>query len=179
MTSHFERYIYALNEELITFLNGVRLLGHQLDPSVRLLHSMLPIDELGRTGWEHRAAQLANFVAQDGWLWANLQGTLIHDRLLVWMKSPSPANLVRYFRYWGVQDIFTAITKRPNTRSALWLGVQSVVDLRNNIAHGDFASQATQSDVRRYAGYIRLFCERSDRAISRHIARQFNVASPW
>jgi hypothetical protein len=180
LSSHFERYIYALNEELITFLNSAKIAGDKLPAGLRLLHSVGPIDELSRTSWEHRSAGLSSFISQDGWLWsAQATGTLLHERLLTWMKSPAPDNLIRYFRYWGIDDIFTAITRRPNTRSALWLGIRGLVDLRNNIAHGDYAAQATKSDARRYLTYVETFCERADRTLAVQIARGFNVQRPW
>jgi RiboL-PSP-HEPN len=180
LSSHFERYFYAVNEELVTFLNTHQLNGSRLPVDVRLLHSAVPVDDLNRTGWEHRLDKLETFVAEDGWLWTrNASGTLLHERFLVWMKAPKPESLVRYYRYWGVNDIFTAVTRTKNTRSALWLSVRGLVELRNNIAHGDFAAQATQADIRRYAAQARQFCERADRALATQIGRAFAVPRPW
>jgi hypothetical protein len=179
LSSHFERYIYAVNEELVTFLNSRQVHGDQLPAPIRLQHSMLPIDDLAKTGWEHRSNKLMSFMAEDGWLWsAGLSGSLLHERLLTWMKAPGPEHLLRYFKYWGLEDIFTAVTRQPNTRSALWLGVRGLVELRNNIAHDDLAAQVTQADVKRYMGYARQFCERTDRKLARHIAQTF-VPNPW
>jgi hypothetical protein len=123
---------------------------------------------------------LTAFIAEDGWLWtANTAGILRHDRLLTWMKAPSPESLLRYFKSWGLEDIFTAVTRQQHTRSALWLGIRGLVELRNNIAHGDFSAQATQADVRRYLGNAQDFCVRADRVIARHISRSFNIPAPW
>jgi RiboL-PSP-HEPN len=141
---------------------------------------MIPIDDLSKTGWERRSDKLKSFVAEDGWLWSpGTAGSLFHDRLLTWMKSPGPESLIRYFKSWGVDDIFTAVTRSPTTRSALWLGVKGLVDLRNKIAHGDYDAQATQSDVKRYMGFARQFCERADRRLATQIVRSFNVPRPW
>jgi len=180
LSSHFERYFYAVNEELVAFLNVRQLNGSRLPVNVRLLHSAVPVDELGKTGWEQRLEKLETFATEDGWLWTqNAPGALLHERLLVWMKAPKPESLVRYYRYWGVDDIFTAVTRRKNTRSALWLSVRGLVELRNNIAHGDFAAQATQADVRRYVAQARQFCERADRTLATQIGRAFAVPRPW
>ncbi|WP_352966074.1 MAE_28990/MAE_18760 family HEPN-like nuclease [Mesorhizobium sp. M1312] len=65
------------------------------------------------------------------------------------------------------------------TRSRLWLGVQELVDMRNNIAHGDFAAQATQTDVIRYVQSVITFCERADRVFSRSLGPLCGGASPW
>lgn len=180
LSSHFERYIYAVNEELVTFLNAERVSGDRLPEIVRLQHSMTPIDELSKTGWERRADKLLSFVAEDAWLWSpGISGSLSHERLLTWMRAPRPESLLRYFRCWGVQDIFAAVTRRSNTRAELWLGVRGLVELRNNIAHGDYSAQATQADVKRYINYARTFCERADRRLAAHISRSFQVRSPW
>jgi hypothetical protein len=180
LSSHFERYIYSLNEELVTFLNKQNLTGDRIPDNVRLQHSMMPIDGLGRTGWENRGPKLLEFVSSEAWLWNTLgNGAIEHDRLLMWMKAPHPKDLVRFFRLWGSDDIFKAITRKESSRKTLWLGVQGLVDLRNNIAHGDYAAQATQTDIRRYLRSIKDFCDRVDRHIAGAVARQYAIPRPW
>lgn len=180
LSSHFERYIYSLNEELVTFLNSKNVTSDRIPEAVRLQHSVDPVEELAQTGWERRAQKLRTFVADESWLWAaNGTGALAHDRLLAWMKAPHARDLVRYFKVWGCDDIFTTITRQPHSRTALWLGVQQLVDLRNNIAHGDYAAQATQQDVRRYMKSARDFCDRVDRHVAASVARLYAVPRPW
>lgn len=180
LSSHFERYIYALNEELIAVLNRHNVHGDKLTDTFRLQHSMGPIDELAITDWLRREDQLKDFVVSDAWLWMpQRSGTLTHGRLLTWMRAPNPKNLVRYFKLWGIEDVFTAITRKPTTRQAFWLSIQGLVDLRNNIAHGDYLAQATQADARRYVKRIREFCTRTDRKIAGVLANHFGVAAPW
>src|SRR5262249_40275636 len=85
------RYVYAVNEEMVGFLNTQQVTGDRLPEIVRLQHSMLPVDDLGRTAWERRSQKLGVFIAQDGWLWTtNSPGSLEHARLLAWMKAPAP-----------------------------------------------------------------------------------------
>jgi hypothetical protein len=176
LSSHFERYIYSLNEELVGFLNNQNLNGDKIPDRIRLLHSTVPIDELGRTSWENRGPKLTQFISSEAWIWmGHATGKIAHDRLLIWMKAPHPKDLVRFFKIWGSDDIFTAITRTESARKALWLGVQGLVDLR----HGDYASQATQADVRIYMRRIRDFCDRVDRKIAACVAREFKVPRPW
>jgi len=180
LSAHFERYIYALNEELVTFINSQRIHGHRLADILRLQHSMTPIESLALTGWDRRATQLAEFVFSDAWLWTvGSSGTIAHTRLLTWMRAPNPRSLVRYFSLWGIQDIFTAITRKPTSRQAFWLSVQGLVDLRNNIAHGDYLAQATQADVKEYVKRITEFCNRTDRKIASVIRQRFGITAPW
>ncbi len=180
LSSHFERYIYSLNEELVTFLNMQKVPGDKISEKIRLQHSMTSVDELAKVGWENRSQKLQTFVADESWLWAkSTSGLISHERLLVWMKAPHPKDLVRFFRLWGCDDIFTAITRKATSRTTLWLSVQGLVDLRNNIAHGDYAAQATQQDVRRYIRGIREFCERADRYVAVVVARQYAIPRPW
>jgi hypothetical protein len=180
LSSHFERYIYALNEELIAFVNAQNVHSDRLDQTFRLQHSMAPVDDLALTGWERRGAQLEAFVVSDAWLWTpQTSGNIVHARLLTWMKAPSPRNLVRYFKLWGIEDVFTSITRKPTSREAFWLSVQGLVDLRNNVAHGDYQAQATQADVKDYVKRIREFCRRTDYKVAGVVAQRLGIPPPW
>jgi hypothetical protein len=180
LSSHFERYFYTINEEAVTFLNAKSLDSTALPDSLKLLHSKYPIGDISATGWENRSEKLATFIVEDGWLWqSNRHGALSHERLLAWLSAPKPADLRRYYRYWNIDDIFTSITRRPSARGQLWLGVQELVDIRNSIAHGDFAAQPTQRDIQRYLNSARTFCERADRALARALGRLTAGDRPW
>jgi hypothetical protein len=179
LASHFERYFYAVNEEAIGFLNG-RIASQNIPEPLRLLHSADAIDRVLNTQWDNRAPQLTAFITDEAWLWSNGQtGTMRADKLLIWMNSPKPSALVRYFRYWGIPDIFTHITRTPATRGRMYLLVTELVDKRNNIAHGDATEQATRLDVKRYAATVLKFCGRADRALGLVIANRFRLGRPW
>jgi len=179
LTSHLERYIYSVNEEAVSFVNAHQLPCIEIPLGIRLLHSARAVDELAATSWERRSQKLTDFLASDGWLWqAAATGRLEHDRLLSWMTAPKPRNLVRYYKYWGIEDIFESITRRENVRSRMWLRIQGLVDLRNNIAHGDAAAQTTRSDIVAYRKSVRDFAARADKVLGRQISRIVNLR-PW
>lgn len=178
--SHFERYVYAINEEAVEVVNQVKSTRESIPESMRLLHSRDVIEELARTSWERRASSLNTLFQTDGWLWSEHgQGILDPARLLSWMKAANPKNLVRYYRYWGIENIFESITRKPNTKSRFWLEVGQFVEVRHNIAHGDSAAQATSADVRRYVTCARKFCKRSDNVLSRQLSSLLRVQRPW
>jgi hypothetical protein len=180
LCSHFERYLYTVNEEATGFINHCGLHGDSLPNGLRLVHSRHGFDQIVEVGWENRTAHLHDLMQSDAWLWlVQANGMLGHEKLLSWMKSPKPQSIVRYFRYWGVDDIFSAITRKPQTRGALWFRVQELVDKRNNIAHGDFGEQATRDDVHRYITTVRTFCTRVDQAFSKLLAKMAKTPRPW
>jgi hypothetical protein len=180
LSAHFERYIYAVNEEAVYFVNSRNVAATVFSNRFKLLHSKSPIDELGEMQWEHRALHLSSFISQDGWLWSGAaSGTLLHERFLVWLRAPKPADLVRYYKYWEIEDIFLLITRKPASRGRLWLGVQELVDIRNNIAHGDYDAQPTQTDIRRYVSSARTFCERADNQLAKVLGRLTSSPRPW
>ncbi len=180
LSSHFERYFYAVNEEAVTHLNVNAVSSAALPNSLKLLHSKDPVNDVADTDWERRDAKLVAFLTAEGWLWnPTLSGTLNHTRLLAWMSAPKPKNLVRYYKYWEIADIFSAVTRSEHTRTRLWLGVQELVEKRNNIAHGDYTAQATNADVQRFTKTVRVFCTRADARLGAVLRRYCPGPSPW
>jgi hypothetical protein len=94
------------------------------------------------------------------------------------MKTPKAKQVVRFFGLWGFDDIFTTITRRSDTRLQLFLTITELVEKRNNIAHGDFAEEATRSEVAKYRQTVATFCERVDRSLARKLKR-LGVRNPW
>src|SRR5215472_1056485 len=71
LSSHFERYFYAVNEEAVDFVNSKNISAAALSSRMKLLHSRYPIDEIAAMNWERREERLLSFVSGDGWLWSS------------------------------------------------------------------------------------------------------------
>lgn len=180
LAGHLERYVRDCNEELVEWVEASKVEGNRVPVALRLRHTQRAVEELARTQWDNRSTRLATFVQSDAWLWSQgATGTLEPSRLLEWMRSPKPKSLKAYFAMWGIPDIFTAITRRPNTRADLHLRLASLVDKRNLIAHGDHSVDATPGDIRAYSAAVRVFCARTDATIARHAARSVGANKPW
>lgn len=182
LSSHLEGYIDSVNLEAASVVNTAGILAAELSDALRLLHSKPAVDAITSTSWEGqpRAKLLADFVSTEAWLWGGVgAGTLDPDRLLMWMKSPSPKALMRYFRYWGIEDIFGRITRAAHTRDDLWRRLKELVDKRNSIAHGDLGTSATPEDIRAYLRAVETFARRTDAAMARQLSTLCDTAAPW
>ncbi|NEE01193.1 hypothetical protein G1H10_13550 [Phytoactinopolyspora halotolerans] len=181
LCSHYERYVYGINEEAIDFLNSCSLLSERIPESVRLLQVKLPIDELSRQQWDSRAPKLYEFALNHAAHWSpgapvtNLDAAAI----LSWMKSPKPRDVKRYFLCFGEEDIFSRITRSENTRRDLFRHLQGLVDSRNGIAHGDSTVQPLPTDITEYCSTVLKFATRVDRVFSRLLARIARTSHPW
>ncbi len=180
LCSHLERYLYALSEEMCEALVRAGITSERLPSELRLLHSKAAIDVLSATNWDHRETQLVNFAAEDAGLWraGDVLTRFEADRLLAWMKTPSPENIERIFRQWGQPGIFAVIAVKPSHRSRIRLKLGELVAKRNNIAHGDFTVEAGHLDISGYRRAVREFCERADGRSAR-IVSGLTGARPW
>jgi hypothetical protein len=181
LSSHFERYLYRVNEEAAAAVvtNGVP--AGSLPDEVRLLHATLPVDELAKTQWNNRAEKLRLYSEQEAALWVDHQPVheLQADRLLAWMKAPTTDSVVRMFRTWGIEDMFAAITRSAVIRGRLRLRIGELVSKRNNIAHGDATVEATYLDVVQYKAAVKKFCTSADRKLARRVASLTGTGLPW
>lgn len=180
LCSHFERYLRSANEEAVGLLNRSKVKGESLTERLRLQHSRVAIRELANTEWTRRADGLRRFAQVDAWLWSKAEKDLLyHERIMQWMKSPKPQEVIRFYRLWGIDDIFTAITRRPHTRQQLFLKLTELVEKRNNIAHGDIATETTANEVREYQKTVAKFCDRVDRRLARKLRVSLSVNCDW
>lgn len=180
LCSHFERYFYSVNEEIVEHVNAVLVDGTKLPQQLKLVHSKHSVEDMIPTNWENRSSKLEEFVVTDAWLWkAGMSGSLDAARLLAWMKAPNPESIIRYYRYWEISNIFDSVTRKKSTRDEMFFRIRTLVEKRNNIAHGDASEVATPSDIQNYSRSVLSFCLRADRTLSRKIASMLRCAAPW
>jgi hypothetical protein len=172
LSSHFERYLYALNEEACQFVVELAPPSAKLSQEIRLIHAREVVDELARMNWENREEKLRLYSEAEAALWRDDEPVTKLDpkRLLVWMKAPHVDSVVR---------MFGAITRTPVTQGRLRLRLGELVTKRNNIAHGDQTVEATYLDVQQYKAAVRIFCTRADGVFARKLAQTFGTPRPW
>lgn len=172
--SHLEAYLHNLTEEAVLFLAESCESGIDVPLRLRLRHSARPLEDAAKKGWEHRETILIQLFDIERALWTSgvsMAQPLDHERLLGALKTPRSKPLIRYFRDWGIDDIFTEITRKPTTRKEMYLRIDELGEKRNLIAHGDLNAQATAGDVKRYVEAVSAFCRRVDRVMSRRLER--------
>jgi hypothetical protein len=182
LSSHLDRYVYAVNEEAIDWINRAQCDIARFPDEFLLQHSKGAVDSIAARSWERRAESLREFIAVHGELWSpgGVSGSLNHAELLTWMRAPKPESLQRFYRLYGVENIFQAVTRGSATRAALYLGIRELVEKRNNIAHGDFETQALPTDVTRYLAAVQKFAVSADNRLSLAIRRLVGQGiSPW
>jgi len=69
LCSHFERYLYALNDLVVDYLNQCTLPSTSIPIKIRLLQARRPIDEMSQRQWDHRENELIHFVAEHASMW--------------------------------------------------------------------------------------------------------------
>jgi hypothetical protein len=180
LSSHFERYIRALNDEAVDSICNSGAVSDDLTDRLKLQHSRHAIETISSIAWERRAIALADYSTRESWLWSASTPIVSLDasRLLTWMKAPTTKNVVRFFQLWGIPDIFKAITRKSVYYGRLRLRLDELVEKRNNIAHGDFTVEATYLDIMQYMAAVRKFCISSDKRLARQLST-IVPSRPW
>lgn len=182
LNSHFERYVHAVNEEAIDWLNSHHCGLDRFQEVFLLTHSRGAIDELAKKSWEKRGSALRSFISTHGPFWSEggTTGELLHEPLLSWMKAPKPESLERFYRLYGIPNIFESATRSRAARGTLYLGIKELVEKRNNIAHGDAQTEALPADVTRYLGAVAKFANSADKQMARSLKHMSGFESrPW
>lgn len=181
LCSHFERYLRSVTEEVVEILNNSSVDAERLSLEFRLQHTRVGVDKITRFQWEKREESLRNLITSDGWLWTDASelGTLDASRVLTWFKSPDPKRVKRLFKFWGIEDIFGSITRKPQTRAHFHRRLKELVEKRNRIAHGELAVEATRADIKMYEKSVTEFCRRADSALRRALKRNLGVSDVW
>jgi RiboL-PSP-HEPN len=180
LSSHFERYIRALNDEAVDSMCNSVIVSDDLSERLKLEHSRYSIEAISSISWENRAVALADYSMRESWLWSARAPVVSLDarRLLVWMKAPTTKNVIRFFQLWGIPDIFKAVTRKSVHYGRLRLRLDELVEKRNNIAHGDFTVEATYLDIMQYMAAVKKFCISSDKRLARQLAIIL-LSRPW
>lgn len=181
LSGHYERYIRAVNEEALYWLNAQSITSTQMPVAIRLRHSKATIDALVGVNWDHREKVLTEFASTDSLLWndAAVSPLLDHSKVLA-MKSPQSNEVRKFYLMYGIDDIFSKITRKPHRRQHIWFKLQEMVDKRNNIAHGDFTTEALPSEITSYIDAVERFCEAADKVFSRELKKiAGSTLEPW
>ena len=181
LSSHFERYIYGLNESAVDFLNTARLQSSAVPLTLRLLQIRGAIDRLAETAWQNREDHLIKLFDQFSTHWDSSQtiAGLEAGANLEWMKSPQVGDVKRYFGYFEIGNIVRSVTRSEATRRAMERHLQALVDARNGIAHGDQTIQPTATDIAEYLKAVEAFCIRADKAMARSLGVLASTTPPW
>lgn len=181
MCSHYERYIYGLNEEATDFLNSLGLASERLPERVRLLQSKGMVEDLSLQQWDMRSRKLEEFATSHAPMWTPGAKVVVlaAGPMLASMKSPKVRDVQRYFESFGVPRIFDQITRSEQTRRHLTRSLQALVDSRNGIAHGDATVQPLSSDLTEYIRGVITFASRADRVFARRLGTMGGAVDPW
>ena len=180
LCGHFERYVRDSIEEAVEIINATGVEPDQLPIKFKLLHAREGADRLSVTDWHRREQAITSFLESDGWLWADLPVSRLEGNRLLWnLKSPDPYRLMKLYEIWGVDDIFSRITRVNHMRDRFFSRLTELVQKRNNIAHGTYAVEATRGELTEYLRIVAEFCRRSDGVLAHVLRYQMKVPCSW
>lgn len=170
ISSHYERYIRGINEESCNIINSNGINSSRIPYKIKLLHSRKLIDSVSLTSWEHRRGELEILFVNNAWLWlTDREGTLQHNQLIDWMGSPKIANVLRYFKQWNIEDIFSFCSLPRPVEVKIRIRLKELVEKRNDIAHGNYNTSSDAASIKEYIACLTVFCTIIDRKFLHYV----------
>jgi hypothetical protein len=182
LSGFYENYFYGVDEIAVSYLNGCGIDCDAVPVKMRLVQARKHVDDMSRRSWEKRQADLELFAQQVGpmWMAGETMSTLRAGPNLESMKAPTTQEVRRLYRLYGVEDVFSAVTRTSTARGKIIRSLDTLVENRNGIAHGDQTVQPTRTELTQYVDAVEKFCTRADVYFRTHLQRMSKTApAPW
>lgn len=174
LVAHFEAYLKSIAEEFSdAALNGERA-ASRIPMSLRMLHTRALLDEI-RSARDEQQLQnlLSKKLVSNSKSWvssARPDKQAFRDGLLKRQVTNATADCINeLFRLMGERrsvcdgDVEVSTSEQEDHPVNIALSLRSIVQVRNNIAHGNEHVPLTDLDVQSHVLFIEAFAKRLDR----------------
>jgi len=93
-------------------------------------------------------------------------------------SNPGSEDVSKLYESIGVGNVWSLVNKGPHDQD-LKARLDGLVARRNQIAHGEFNSIATRTDIEEYQGDMRDLSHQIDELIANHLKKIVSVNVPW
>ena len=167
LSSHIEGYIKEVGELTLTRIFDNSVCRSQIPDMVSYFASRDLIFEIKDTADSTKLAKkISELFSRDRSLWEQLgphPTPISEERFNKSFSSPSIKKIYGYYRRFGYQlwkkDLARALAAEYNMTVNL---IDNIVNERNKIAHGHFATTTTPADIRKWVPIVKKFCRISD-----------------
>lgn len=170
LSSHIEGYIVDLNELMLESIINKKVKKNKINKGFRYYHSRDLIDNLLKIDdFEKSANVVSALFERDGFIWNDhpeFIGSFDNRRFMKGFSTPKPEKIYALFRRYGHENLRRDIQVSLKRDFAFHqTNVLALVDLRNNIAHGDLNATQTPDDLMRLCNSTKIFCREIDISI--------------
>ena len=167
LSSHVEAFVKELGETALDAFYSKKVSRAKVSSSVFYNISKDVIDEMSKLTESDKIAQkLFDFLEVDLGFWSKdgpFPSQIPSDRFNKGFSSPAFSKIGKYFGRFGYRDFKRDIGRKLAAQSQQTINtLDHMVDVRNNIAHGDESATKTPSEVDGMISTIALFCRSTD-----------------
>lgn len=171
LSSHVEAYIKELGETALAAFFNKKISRANLPSSIFYNISKDVVSEISASNEPDRIAdKIFEFLEFDVVFWSKegpFPSEIPSERFNQGFANPAFRKVSKYFGRFGYREFRHDINKRLTSDSLHTIHtLDHMVDLRNNISHGDESATKTPSEVIAMTKTITLFCRTTDDAFS-------------
>ena len=170
LSSHIEGYISDLNEAILDTLVEKQIPIEKLATGFRYYLSKDIVDEISDTSEPAAITKkLKHLHKRDTHIWddhPHFTNPLDSEKFMKGFSTPKPKNIYKLFRRYGHNNVKNDMMKKLRGDFIRHeANVDSTVNLRNDIAHGDGETTLTPDDLRLRKKSTHIFCREIDDSV--------------
>lgn len=181
LSSHMEGFFEDLIQDILQFYELINTQFSNLPLRIRVVQIKKRITAIetatDKRIWEAVQQIRTSDIADDSLICT--PGNLNLDNHIRGFSNPGSKEVKELFKSIGIEDIWELLKRKRFRVKILKATLDSLVNKRNPIAHGNIAVTVTPNDIKQYITDMKKLAKKFDKIIQLHLTDESGYPNPW